>query len=61
MLSLLRSELYQLTKMLSIKLTILMILVVSIVFGFRMIDESNFETLNTLGEQIGRASCRERV
>lgn len=51
MLSLLRSELYQLTKMLSIKLSILMILVVSIVFGFRMIDESNFETLNTLGER----------
>ncbi len=51
MLSLLRSELYQVGKMLSIKLTILVILVISIVFGFRLIDESNFETLNTLGEQ----------
>lgn len=51
MLSLLRSEWYQVRKTLPVKLTILVTLAGSVIFGFRLIDESNYETLNALGER----------
>lgn len=51
MLSLLRSEWYQVRKALPVKLTMLVTLAGSVIFGFRLISESNFETLKALDER----------
>lgn len=50
MLSLLRSEWYQVRKALSVKIVLGITLITSLVFGIRLINETNFETYQALGE-----------
>lgn len=51
MLSLLRSEWYQVRKALSVKITFGIILIVSVIYGFNMTNENYFETYKTLDQE----------